>query len=373
MTAEAGSAAGKPRSGNAGVARALRFVPLAIGALSLLLGLFAGLSRIGLVLPEPAPTLAEIHGALMVSGFLGTLISLERAVAFGRPWAYGAPLISALGAMALIAGATQAAMLCFIVASAFMTAASCVLQIRHPAAPMALLCVASLCWGIGTVFWLFGAPISVAVGWWLTFLVVTVAAERLELSRILAPSLRAEAVFGLFILLIVIGAVRGEYGGAAPFTAAGLIGGAIWLLRYDLARRTIRTSGAAQFAAACIIAGHVWLIVAGLLLLAAPAGAAFTYDAAVHAIAIGFVLSMIFGHAPIILPAVTGLKLPFSPYVYLGLGLLHASLILRIGADVTEQVAWRPLSGILTLVSLLAYAAATVFGIFRARRGATRR
>src|SRR5574338_888570 len=55
---------------------------LAIGAL--LAGLWAGLLRIGWPIPPLSPRLLIEHGPLMVSGFLGTLISLERAVALSQ-------------------------------------------------------------------------------------------------------------------------------------------------------------------------------------------------------------------------------------------------------------------------------------------------
>jgi len=64
--------------------RRLRLIPLAAGAGSLLTGLWGGLARLGLTLPSGVPALAEFHGALMISGFLGTVMTLERAVAIGR-------------------------------------------------------------------------------------------------------------------------------------------------------------------------------------------------------------------------------------------------------------------------------------------------
>jgi len=92
----------------------------------------------------------------------------------------------------------------------------------------------------------------------------------------------------------------------APFTATGLLVCAAWLARHDLARRIIRQAGPPRFSALAILAGHAWIAAAGLvLLILAPNSARFGYDAAVHAIAIGFVLSMVFAHAPIILPAVS--------------------------------------------------------------------
>ncbi len=59
---------------------------LAIGLLSMACGLWLGLVRLGWNLPLPWPDRLIAHGPLMVCGFLGTLISLERAVALGARW-----------------------------------------------------------------------------------------------------------------------------------------------------------------------------------------------------------------------------------------------------------------------------------------------
>ena len=52
--------------------------------LALLAALWAGLLRLGWRLPPLQPQLAGAHGPLMVVGFLGTLIALERAVALRK-------------------------------------------------------------------------------------------------------------------------------------------------------------------------------------------------------------------------------------------------------------------------------------------------
>ena len=49
-----------------------------LGAASLLLALWAGLGRIPFALPV-GMQLALLHGPLMVGGFLGTVIAVERA------------------------------------------------------------------------------------------------------------------------------------------------------------------------------------------------------------------------------------------------------------------------------------------------------
>ncbi|HVW89663.1 MAG TPA: hypothetical protein VHC01_09370, partial [Gaiellaceae bacterium] len=69
----------------------LRYPLLLLGLASLVCGLWAGLLRFGWGLPQGRANLIELHGPLMVFGFLGTVISLERAVALRRPWGYLAP------------------------------------------------------------------------------------------------------------------------------------------------------------------------------------------------------------------------------------------------------------------------------------------
>lgn len=55
-------------------------IPLLIaGFVSLTFGIGTGLVRLGWNFPLPAAGLAAYHGPLMVCGFLGTVIALERA------------------------------------------------------------------------------------------------------------------------------------------------------------------------------------------------------------------------------------------------------------------------------------------------------
>lgn len=364
-TALMSTAATSPSASNAGNEpvvphrmRKLRFIPLAVGAAAMGVGLWSGLLRLGIELPGGLPAIAEFHGALMIGGFLGTLISLERAVAIQRPWGYAAPGLSALGALALIADLPGVGAALFIAASAMLTAASAMLFVRQLALFTFVLLIAAASWGVGTLQWLIGNPMSDAVGWWLTFLALTIVAERVELSRLVAPPPWSQAVLAACIMLILLGDVHAEFGGAAThYTSLGLIGCAAWLLRHDVARRTIRKGGQIRFSAACLLLGHTWLGIAGVLSLFIPPGSAtFSYDASVHAITIGFVLSMIFGHAPIILPAVTGWRVRYHAFAYLPLALLHASVMLRVASDMNEWIDLRPYSGYLTIIALAGYA-----------------
>src|SRR5581483_3470843 len=95
-------------------------------------------------------------------------------------------------------------------------------------------------------------------------------------------------------------------GTGVRIAGAGLLAQAAWLAGYDIARRTVRMGGVTRFMAVALLAGYAWLGVAGVLWLIhglRPPGG-FAYDAALHALFLGFVMSMVFAHAPVIVPAV---------------------------------------------------------------------
>jgi hypothetical protein len=82
-----------------------------------------------------------------------------------------------------------------------------------------------------------------------------------------------------------------------------------------------------------LMIGYLWLAIAGIVwILAGPLDSGTGYDAAVHSVFLGFVMGMILGHAPIILPAVLRVRLDWSGWFWLPAVLLEASLILRLGS-----------------------------------------
>jgi hypothetical protein len=147
----------------------------------------------------------------------------------------------------------------------------------------------------------------------------------------------------------------------------GLVG---WLAVCDVARYTIRGQGLPRYVAAGLLAGYGWLTLAGLLW---AGGGMVTdgprYDAVVHAVFLGFTMSMIFVHAPVILPAVLRGPLPYHPVLWLPLGLLHASLLARVGiGDAVGLVAvWR-WAGVANEAAVLAFVAFAAALAVRARR-----
>jgi hypothetical protein len=96
-------------------------------------------------------------------------------------------------------------------------------------------------------------------------------------------------------------------------------------------------------------------------------GAAFRYDLMLHAVLIGFVLSMVFGHALIILPAVTRLRISYSSVLYVPLAILHVSLAMRMIGDLGEWHLLRQWSGVATALAIAAFAAGLVWGAIASR------
>ena len=341
---------------------------LALGVLALLGALWGGLLRLGWPLPVVS-SVAAFHGPLMVSGFLATVIGLERAVALGQRWAYASPLAAGLGGLALIIGVPGR------VGPLLLTAASLGLTVvflailRRQAAPFTVvMALGAVAWLIGQVLWLAGWPIHRVAPWWVGFLVLTIAGERLELSRLVRVSNLGRVTFLLAIALFLGGltmtATAEEAG--ARLSGGGLVALALWLARYDVARRTVRQPGLPRFIALCLLGGYVWLGAAGLLAISAPgATAGPQYDALLHMLFLGFVFSMIFGHAPIIFPAVLGWRVTFRRSFYAHLGLLHVTLLLRVTGDLLDWPSARRWGGLLNVLALLLFFANTAYSVLR--------
>ncbi|MBX3684191.1 MAG: hypothetical protein KF731_16350, partial [Thauera sp.] len=159
---------------------------LVLGLLSLLTGVFAGLARLGVEVPALAAVHAGNHAALMICAFFGTVISLERAVALGGLWPYAGPATAGAGGVLLLAGGPlPAAQFLFVFAAATLLGGGIVVVRRQFALFTVMLAVGAACWLLGTLVWWAGDDVHAAVPLWLAFLVLTIAGERLELTRFL--------------------------------------------------------------------------------------------------------------------------------------------------------------------------------------------
>jgi hypothetical protein len=349
---------------------------LLLGMLALVTGVLAGLARLAVDVPVWAATQAASHGALMVTAFLGTVISLERAVALARFWPYLAPLGAGLGGLALWFGLPlPLAQGLFVAAALLLVAGSVLVWRQQPAPHTATLAWGAAAWLVGNLVWLLvGAP-ALATPWWMAFLVLTIAGERLELTRLLPTPPSARTGFALLAGLLLAGLALSLWSAdlGVRLYALALLGLALWLLRYDLARRTVRQTGLTRFIAVCLLAGYGWLALGGLLGLAGAFAPGHGWrDPALHAIFLGFVFSMILGHAPIILPAVAKVRIPYSAVLYLPLAALHLSVLGRCAGGLLGLPALQQAAGLANAFALLLFVLTMLFLILRGRSAAAR-
>jgi len=351
----------------------VRFPLLGLGIAALLCAVWGGLLRFGWSLPGGRASLGELHGPLMVFGFLGTVISLERAVALRRAWGYLAPAGTIAGASLLLAGAREGAgELVLLLAGCVLAGLLLVVVRSHATASSATLLLGALLWVAGDALWLHRDPLVQVVPWWTGFLVLTIVGERLELAALGRLGSGGRAAFAALTLLLLGGLSLSAAGAGAGMRVAGaaLLGYALWLARFDVARRTVRRRGLPRFVALALLPGYAWLGVGGVLWLrdgAAVAG--FAHDAQLHALFVGFVFSMIFGHAPVIFPGVLGVAVPFRRVFYVHLALLHLGVALRVGGDLAGGYDAARRGGLVNAAAIGLFLLATVASAALARRG----
>lgn len=345
----------------------VRFPLLFFGMLSLIFGLWTGVSRLGWEIPEFRAGLLALHGPLMIGGFLGTVIGLERAVALDRPWAYLAPLLSGVGSVIIIFTPYYTSGRLLITLASLFFVMVFIAILRRQLAPFTVtMGIGALLWLAGNIFWLLGYPVYLVVSWWAGFLILTIAGERLDLSRLLSPSRFSYAIFFSAIVLFLLGVVCSipDPSAGTRVLGLGIIALTAWLVLHDIATKTVRQEGLTRFVAVCLLTGYFWLGVSGLFALFGGELIQGTpiYDATLHSLFLGFVMAMIFGHAPIIFPAVLQIPILYSPLFYLHFALLEASLVIRVTGDVAPSTAAFKWGGLINVVSLVLFLVNTAAG-----------
>lgn len=336
-----------------------------MAVLNLLGALVGGLVRVG-ALPAQAlgPTGAHAtgaHGALMVAGFFGALIALERAVALRRGlWV---PVLAALSGWLGWGGGLWAAASILWIVSALGLVWLYVWAGVHRAPSLSLVVEAS-----GALALVFAnAAFAVAhsdatrIGWG-AFLVLTIAGERRELTRLVKLSPWAAQAFLLVWAGAAVAVLLAPLGlGLADtvwWVSMALL--AVWLLRFDVATRQWRARGWAGHTAICLLVGYGWLALAAVLGLVGQV-------VAWHALWLGFVVAMVFGHAPLMLPALAGWRPAPTRWALLPLGVLGASVLLRVSASIGGWPAGLALAGAGHALALVLFGAVMVRAVRRGR------
>lgn len=333
---------------------------------SLLAAIWAGWIRIGWAYPLTA--VAGRHGALMVGSFLGTLISLERAVVIKNRWAMLVPFLSGISFVFFAFKLDVWAFYALTLGSLGQAIMMAYFLNRYKQFYMGVMMVGSIAWFTGNLMWIVWKSYPLAVPWWIAFLLLIITGERLELTRFLPlKKYRQQMLIGA-LGLFMLGIIIPFHGNGRYMAGIGLILTGLWLLKYDMARKSAKKEGQHKFSGLLLLIGYGWLLVSGIMILLGDLYG-FIYDAVLHSFFIGFVFSMIFAHGPMILPGVLGFAIkPFHRWLYLPAILLEGSLVLRIAADILSLGDWRRWGGMLNGVAILLYFLLMAILIVRARK-----
>lgn len=345
-----------------------RIVFLALGGLCLLAGLDAALLLIGVWAPVTTSRLPMVHGMVMALGFMGTVVALERAQSLGRWWGYLAPAVLGAGGISLVVGLPAALGQLLLVDGCLLFLALYLALWRRTPVPLVAVQVVSVVPALAAAALWLVVDVSALICLLVAFIVLTITAERAELAR-LALGQRAVPVLVALAAVITLAAFASL---VWPVAAGRVFGGvlivtAAWLVRDDIPRRMIRRPGLLRYTSAALLAGYWWLAVAGVtwLVVGQPATQG-TYDIVIHAALLGFGVSMIMAHAPIVFPAVLGRPLPYGPAMWGPLGLLHAGLLARIAGDLTQWTTVWQVGSVATVVALLAFVVVSAVAVVRA-------
>ena len=336
-----------------------RFIFLAFAGLSLLVGLAAGAALLGLN-ATPGASFAADHGPLMVFGFLGGAIGLERTVAVRTTWAWAGPVCHVAGVLGILAGLPRGVPAVFFAAGFLVLGFIYVTIYRRQASLAIVVQAAGVIGGVAAAaLWAMGPGFAAAMPLCALYAVATIIGERMELARVTMAGTRAENQLTLLVLGLAAASVIYVLAPAVGYRVMGLvlIVIAAATARVDVAKNLVRSKGLPRYSAACMLAGYAWLALGGYFWLLYGQATGFAYDASVHAIFLGFVMSMIFAHAPIIITSVIRRRLPYRAALYLPVGLLHGGLAVRVLADCAEHNTAFQTGGVVTIVAVLAFIA----------------
>ncbi len=313
--------------------------------ISLITGIAGGWVRLGwteIIISEAAAT----HGLLMTGGFLGSLIALERSIVMkGKAW-FLVPLLGVLAAPLFIAGFYQAALYSLMLSSVGLVLILYIQALKYKLPEQWLLLVGSICWLIGNILVIKTGFIPMASPWWIAFILWTIVGERLELTKFLPnPNWSRYLLYGLLGLFIIgILSPFHSYGNWVMGIASVLIG--LWLLKFDMARISMKKTLHHRYIGVGLMTGYIWLIFFGVILCFLKFHPSF-YDLFLHTFFLGFAFSMIWAHAPIILPMVLKVRHTlYHPVLWIGWVFFQLTLLGRMLFALANEAVGRKWFGV---------------------------
>lgn len=314
-----------------------------------LLGLVMGIAGGWIRLGNPVIPVAEAginHGLLMVGGFLGTLISIERAMVMNKKIWLVIPFLSGLSNLFFLIGMQSVGLLLLLSGSLGLGLIMHFQSVKHPHFHTFLLYAGAVFWFIGNFLVWKSGLIATGSTWWMGFLLFTIVGERLELSQFLpVPSWSKKALGGL-LGVFFIGLLFPFHGLGNEILGAAVLLISAWLLTFDMAKVAAKKKEQFRYIGIGLCIGYLWLGVQGLILLLMESHPLF-YDLVLHTFFLGFTFSMIWAHAPIIFPTIFGIRhTPYHSILWGPWTLFQVTLFGRIAFGLGELMEWRKIMGI---------------------------
>lgn len=339
----------------------LLVIPILLG-----LAFYSALGRVGWSLP--IPQIAAMHGFYMVSGLFGTLISFERTLILKNKLWLSIPLLSILSVVGVASNLHTAGYALQGLAALLLSGLYFVHWRKYQEVYFLVLVLSGLAWMTSALVLMLGNSFAAASIWLIFFLLYTIVAERLELSKFLAtPAWAKSLLLVIFILLLAVQAVPFHWG-TNHITGVLIAATGFWLLQFDMATKNLNKTGFFFYTGSTLYVGFIWLMVSGVL-MALPLNSFYHYDAVLHAFFIGFAFSMIYAHAPIIFPALLKkLHKPFHKILYVPVWATHALLLLRLYADYAGNWPLRKWTGLFQVLFMLMFFASFAVLMFKKKK-----
>ena len=233
--------------------RRLPFLLLAI--VSLITGLATGLNRMGWDLNIVHTSLH--HGAIMVGGFLGTLISLEKIIPWKKKFLYLIPVLGGASVLFFFGDMPLISFVLLILASAGLAGVFLHYCLVEKNLIYLLMLWGALCWMIGNVTLASTIFYPTAFPWWLGFILFIITAERLELTKFLPVTKANKRWLVPFLIVYIAGVLRSFHGGGQQISGIALIAVAVWLMKYDIVGLAIKKSKLQRFIGIALLGGYV--------------------------------------------------------------------------------------------------------------------
>ncbi|MFN8343482.1 MAG: hypothetical protein U0X91_00670 [Spirosomataceae bacterium] len=333
-------------------------LPLAI--CSMFTGVYAGWLRLGWDFPILNAQATALHGALMTGSFLGTLIAVERVAVLKNKWMWLVPLAFVSSLPLLLHVSPKAGCYALVAGSIGYSLVSVYNYKKYRFTGDLLLLIGSIFQFLGHLALALTYSYPMAFAGWMAFFVFTIVGERLNLTRFLPVKKNdRRALFGwLGLFTVGLFLYHTSYSIALSVSIVGI---GQWLIRNDIARQNLNKKGSYQFLGITLLSGYSWLLLTGLITLV-NSYSPWLYDAVLHAFFVGFVLTMIMAHAPIIFPSLLGLNAkPYHPILYGWVGLLQVSILLRIVGDLFQAFPLRQWGGLLNGLAFIGYLVTIAF------------